>query len=114
MAGGKFSRLTPELLGEAASKGDSFAKKAWAEMGRHIGNALVGAVNFLNPELIIIGGGMAEAGKPLFDSIRDTIDKKAMKIQREAVKVVKARLGNSAALIGAVELVKRGVSKRYD
>ena len=83
-------------------------------MGRHIGNALVGVVNFLNPELIIIGGGIAEVGKPLFDSIRDTINKRAMKVQRKNVKVVKARLGNTAALIGAAELVKRSMSEKYD
>ena len=78
-------------------------------MGRHIGNALVGVVNFLNPELIIIGGGIAEAERFIFGSIKKTLKKKAMKVQNKAVRVVKAKLGNDAGVIGAAELVKRNL-----
>jgi len=109
MAKNKLSDITPELLLKAAAKGDSFARRKWEEAGRHIGNALTGVVNLLNPELIIIGGGMAEAGKFIFEPVRKTIRKKAMSVQRKAVKVVKAKLGNDAGVVGAAELVKRNM-----
>jgi glucokinase len=99
--------ITPESLEQAAARGDSFAKKKWEEMGRHIGNALVGVVNLLNPQVIIIGGGMAEAGRFIFGPVRRTIEKRAMKVQKKAVKIVKAKLGNDAGVIGAAELVKK-------
>jgi len=109
MAKNRLPDITPELLTQAATKGDLFAKKKWQEMGEHIGNGLVGVVNLLNPELIIIGGGMAEAGRFIFGSIRKTLNKKAMKIQKAAVRIVKAKLGNDAGVIGAAELVKRNI-----
>lgn len=107
MAGGRLSRVTPEILNEAALKGDAFARRKWKEMGLHIGCALVGIVNFLNPELIVIGGGIAEADRFIFGEIRKTIDRRAMRLQAGAVKVMKARLGNDAGVIGAAELAKR-------
>jgi len=106
---GKLSRVTPELLMQTAAKGDLFSKRKWKEMGEHIGNALVGVVNLYNPELIIIGGGMAEAGKFVFDPIKKTLKKKAMKVQKKALKIVKAKLGNNAGVIGAAELVKKNM-----
>ena len=106
MVEGDISLITPELLEEAAKKGDRFCRTRWQEMGSHIGGALAGVVNLLNPQLIIIGGGMAGAGKILFDSIKKTVSKKSMRIPGRAVKIVKAKLGNDAALIGAAEIVK--------
>ena len=65
----------------------------------------VSVVNLLNPEKIIIGGGVADAGDILLDPIRETIAKRAMTIQRE-VEVVPAQLGNTAGVIGASLLIK--------
>jgi glucokinase len=61
----------------------------------------------LNPEKIIIGGGVADAGDILFNPIKETIQKRAMKIQREAVEIVPAQLGNTAGVIGASLLIKQ-------
>lgn len=109
MVRNRLFKITPELLEQAAYRGDSFAKRKWNQMGEHIGGALVGVVNLLNPELIIIGGGIAEAERFIFGKIRNTINKKAMKVQKAAVKIVKAKLGNDAGVIGAAELAKRNL-----
>ncbi len=106
LADGNLFLVTPELLEKAARKGDKIAKGAWSEMGIHIGNALAGVINLLNPQIIIIGGGMAEVGNMLFDSIRSAAKRKSMKMQARAVKIVKAMLGNDAGVIGAAEIVK--------
>ena len=58
-----------------------------------------------NPEKIIIGGGVAAAGDILFDPIKETIAKRAMTIQKEAVEIVPAQLGNNAGVIGASLLI---------
>ncbi|MDD5680134.1 MAG: ROK family protein [Candidatus Omnitrophica bacterium] len=106
MVRGNVSLITPELLKKAAEKGDSVSIGIWQEAGLHIGNAIAGVVNLLNPQLVIIGGGMAEAGEIIFSSIKKAVNKKSMKIPAKAVKIVKAKLGNDAALIGAAEMVK--------
>lgn len=105
LTGGDISKLTPELISRAAGRGDKFAKDIWEDTGEKIGIALAGVVNLLNPEKIIIGGGIANAGNVLFNSIRKTIAKRAMRLPAKTVRVVKARLGYDAGVIGAAALV---------
>ena len=102
---GDLSKITPEIISEAERKNDKFAKKVWIDIGEKIGIGLAGVVNLLNVEKIIIGGGVAAAGKSLFDSIKKTINKRAMQLPAKTARVVKARLGYDAGLIGAATLV---------
>lgn len=105
---GNLKRITPEVVSLAAKKGDKLAISIWEEIGRHLGTTLAGVVNLLNPERIVIGGGVSEAGTFLFDAIKKTIKKRAMKVPARCAKVVKARLGQDAGLIGAAVLVRLG------
>ena len=104
------SSITLEIIAAAARKGDALSLSLWRGAGTRIGIALVGVVNVYNPERIVIGGGVAEAGEALFGPIRDTIRQRAMKVQAHSVKVMKAVMGADAGLIGAGELVKTEIS----
>lgn len=95
-----------EKLSMLAAKGHRGAFKFWKEVGGHLGRGLVGVVNLLNPDCIVIGGGIADAGKPLFDEVRRVVNSDAMKVQARHVKILKAKLGYHAGLIGAAILVK--------
>ena len=97
--------ITPYIVAVAAKEGDPVARQIFRIMGEYIGMGLTSVVNLLNPEKIIIGGGVADAGDILLDPIRETIAKRAMTIQRE-VEVVPAQLGNTAGVIGASLLIK--------
>ena len=97
--------ITPYIVAIAAKEGDPVARQIFKVMGEYIGMGLTSVVNLLNPEKIIIGGGVAEAGDILFDPIRDTIARRAMVIQKE-VQIVPAQLGNTAGVIGARLLIK--------
>ena len=97
--------ITPYIVAVAAKEGDPVAKQIFRIMGEYIGMGLTSVVNLLNPEKIIIGGGVADAGDILLDPIRETIAKRAMTIQKE-VEVVPAQLGNTAGVIGASLLIK--------
>ena len=66
---GDVEKLEPKIISEAADKGDEFALQIWKEAGMYIGTALSSAINTLDITTLIIGGGVAKAGKPLFDSI---------------------------------------------
>ena len=97
--------ITPYIVAVAAKEGDPVARQIFRIMGEYIGMGLTSVVNLLNPEKIIIGGGVADAGDILLDPIRETIAKRAMTIQKE-VEVVPSQLGNTAGVIGASLLIK--------
>jgi len=103
--------ITLEELSCLARKQNRQAQTIWLKIARRLAVALVGAVNLLNPDCIVIGGGVAGAGKILFDNIRKIIARHAMSVQARHVKVFKAKLGNNAGLIGAAILVKEGIKQ---
>lgn len=98
--------ISLEELSLMARARNKQALQLWSEVGRRLGVALTGVVNFLNPGVIVIGGGVAGAGRALFDQVKKTIFSRAMKVQTGQLKVVKAKLGSDAGLIGAAILVK--------
>ena len=98
-------KLTPHLVARAARKGDTFSKKIWQETGAHLGTALAGLCNILNPEKIILGGGIAQNGSLIFDPVIAAIKKKAFPSAARSVKVLPAKLGVDAGFIGAACLV---------
>jgi len=100
-----------EKISDMVLHKNSKAIKFWEEVGEKLGIALSGIVNLLNLDAVVIGGGVANAGGALFDSIRQTIDKRAMSVQAKRVKIFKAKLGVDAGLIGAGCLVKERLTK---
>ena len=98
-----------EELSRLAKNNNKKAIKIWTSIGKKLGIALVGIVNVLNPDCIVIGGGVANAGRVLFGEVEETILCRAMIVQARAVKVRKAKLGNDAGVIGAAILVKENI-----
>ena len=102
-------RISLEEVSALAKKGNKRALRLWQDAGRRLGIALSGVVNLLNPDIIVIGGGVAGAGAELFKNIRLAIRQRAMRVQAKHVKVRTAKLGSDAGLIGAGLLVRQGV-----
>ncbi len=103
--------ISLEETSRLAAEGDKRALAFWSRTGEHLGVALAGVVNLLNPEAVIIGGGVANAGKALFDKVKKVIRERAMRVQARQVKVFKARLGDAAGLIGAAIMVREALKK---
>lgn len=97
--------ITPEIIARAASFGDEVAKTIYKTAGYWIGIAITNVVNFLNPEIVIIGGGVMNAGDLLLDPIKKTVEERALKTAREKLIITQAKLGNNAGVIGASLLV---------
>ncbi len=93
--------LTAHIIALAAQKGDPPAQRILYETGRWIGIGLANVINLLNPELVIIGGGVASAGDYILGPIRETIRKRTLNYPRDSVRVEAAQLGESAGIIGA-------------
>ncbi len=98
--------ITPYIVAEAAKQGDVVAKRIYETIGEYIGIGMASVVNLLNPEKIVIGGGVADAGDLLLDPIKKALKERAMPIQGECVQVVSAELGNTAGVIGASLLIE--------
>lgn len=97
--------ITPYIVAQAALQGDAVSIQIFKQMGKIIGTGLASVINLLNPEKIIIGGGVADAGAILLDPIKATILDRAMPIQANAVQIVPAQLANTAGVIGASLLI---------
>jgi glucokinase len=94
----------PKSLSAAADRGDSLAEAVWQEIGLKIGVGLTNVIWLVNPDRIVLGGGVAQAGERLFKYIRDTIEHRCEKTFWEKLEVVPATLGNDAGIIGAASL----------
>lgn len=106
--------ISLEELSALARKRDKRALSIWLTMARRLGRALVAVVNLLNLDAVVIGGGVAGAGKVLFDNVREIIKTQAMTVQSKRVKIFKAKLGNDAGLIGAAIMVKEAIKEKQD
>ena len=106
MAAAEGGEITPYMVAKAAEEGDPVAKRIFEIVGEYIGIGLTSVINLLNPERVIIGGGVAESGELLLGPIRKTIKERAMVVAGNAVEIVPAQLGNSAGVIGASMLIE--------
>lgn len=98
--------LTTKDIFDGAKKGDRVCLDIVNQVANHLGLALANVVNILNPEQIIIGGGVAAAGDILFNPLKDIIRKRALKGLFDGLEIVKAQLGNDAGIVGAAALVR--------
>lgn len=97
-------QLTSADVYEAGKEGDELALEVFRQMGAYLGIALADLVNVLNPEVIVIGGG-AGAGWDLFiEHVREQIRQRAFREPAERVKIVRAKLGDDAGILGAAHL----------
>ncbi|MBI3332711.1 MAG: ROK family protein [Candidatus Omnitrophica bacterium] len=79
LVGGDLRRLTPEVIDRACELGDPLGRQTWRWVGTQIGLVLIGVVNLLNPERIVVGGGISKAGRWLFEPMRKTVRRRAVR-----------------------------------
>lgn len=103
-AAGYDTRNTREVVALAAT-GNADAIQAIREAGRRIGDMLAGAVNLLNPAVIVIGGDLVQAGQPLLAGIRETIYQRSTTLNTNDLLVISSELGDRAGVIGAAVMV---------
>ena len=96
--------ITPKAIARAARAGDTLSRRVMEETGTYLGIALASYVNILNPEIVVIGGGIANAGTLLLKPAKKEMMKRAYSIPARAVKIVRAKLRNDAGIIGAASI----------
>lgn len=98
---GDGARLTGALIADAARAGDAFANEIMNDVAQWLGIGIASLVNLLNPEKIILGGGMSGALDLLLPTIRETVQREAFDVPAERAEIVHAELGADAGVIGA-------------
>jgi len=112
LAKGKIENIHLRLVFQAAKAGDPLAVEKVKNAGRRLGAKIAFLVNLLNPQVVIIGGGMEEGGSSIVEAVKSVVSELAFSEMFNAVKIVPSRLGNNAVAIGAASLIVRQVFSR--
>jgi predicted NBD/HSP70 family sugar kinase/biotin operon repressor len=89
---------------DLVAAGELAATRVVDDAGRAVGRVLADLCNALNPEAIVVGGELSEAGEPLLRAIRETVERHALPAAADGVRVVSGELGERAELLGALRL----------
>ena len=92
---------SPAALSAAAKKGDKVALQVWDEFTTRLACGLASCIWLLNPDTVVIGGGLSNAGSPLFVPLRKKLNAQLHKTFRHKLRIVRARFGNEAGIIGS-------------
>ena len=104
-AGGNPAHIAGSMVTEAAQKGDKAAMQVFAEVGFWLGIGINNVINIFNPELVVIGGGVSEAGELILKPARKVVSERALHPNQDVARIVLADLGNRAGMLGAAALV---------
>jgi len=105
LTGGDMNKLEPALISQAAEEGDPIAIGVLEEAGELLGYALASILNVLDLRVVVIGGGISAAPAFVYEAITASLRARVLKSHRESVRVVRAKLGNTAGIVGAASLV---------
>ncbi|MEE9431204.1 MAG: ROK family protein [Melioribacteraceae bacterium] len=105
MLDGEIKKLNPKIIHDASLEGDKFSIGVINNLGITLGHGLASIVNVFDITTVVIGGGVAGFGKPLFSAVKKSIQSRVLKSLRPRVKVRQAKLKNNAGIKGASSLV---------
>jgi glucokinase-like ROK family protein len=105
--------ITSRDVAAAAARGDLVANDILSESGRLVGQTIAAMVNFFNPSLVIIGGGVANSGDRFLASIRQSIYERSLPLATRDLRVPRSELGDLAGIYGAAALVSDEILSRH-
>jgi glucokinase len=100
------SRITAETVYEAIVAGDLYAKEVMRETAKFLGVGLANLINILNPGMVVISGGVTQAGEHLFEPLRAQIRRRAFRHAEQSCQIVSTTLEGKAGVIGAAYMFR--------
>lgn len=107
MVGRQLDRLTAATVYEAAKLGDDVAIDVVRETARFLGAGIANLLNIFNPDVVVIAGGVTQAGEALFNPLLREVRKRAFRPAVDACRIVPGELPGSAGVVGAVGTFKQ-------
>ncbi len=109
MVEGDYSKVTPKVMAEAAAAGDEPIKQAIIRAAQYLAIGICNVIVTIHPDLVVLGGGVANIGALLFDTVRATVKERVRMIPPETVRIEPSLLGDRAGTLGGIALaMKRG------
>lgn len=100
------SRITAQTVYDAATRGDVVALEVVRETARFLGTGLSNLLNIFNPDVVVVAGGVTQAGDSLFEPLRAEVKRRAFRPAVDACRIVPGELPGTAGVIGAVATFK--------
>ena len=111
MVDGHLDRITAETVYDAAKKGDALANEIVRDTARYLGAGIATLLNVINPDTVVIAGGVTRAGDALMVPLKAEVRRRAFNPAVKAVRIVLAELPGTAGVIGAVATFKAAHQK---
>lgn len=106
MVGGRTEDITAATVYEATVMGDPYAAEVMKDTARFLGAGVASIINILNPEMVVIAGGVTRAGDTLFEPLRAEVRRRAFRSAQECCRIVPAELPGTAGVVGAAAVFK--------
>jgi glucokinase len=107
LVNGRLEDITAATVYEAVVLGDPFANEVMRDTAKFLGTGIANIINILNPEMVVIAGGVTRAGDHLFVPLRAEVRRRAFKSAEEACQIVSGQLPELAGVIGAAAVFKK-------
>jgi len=105
------ARITPALIAQCARARDPMCREVMDEIGHYVGVGLTNLITLYNPQVVVIGGGIAQAGELLLAPARRVVAARARMVPASTARIVPAKLGDDAGIVGAAVLVLRQLER---
>ena len=105
--------ITSRTIAEAAAAGDALADRLMRETARYLAVGAVSMMHTIDPDLVLFGGGMINAGDPLLDEIRRNVRTMAFPIPAAKTRIEFAQLGDEAGFVGAAGWARKILSSSF-
>jgi glucokinase len=108
LTGGDLAQVNPRSMAQAAAAGDHAVAEVIRDAAGYIGIATANVIGTLHPEMVVLGGGVAEIGDLLFEAVRATVKRRFHMFPPDGVRIVPSKLGVRAGILGGVALAAQG------
>ena len=107
---GKKKDIDAIIVAQAAKKGDRLARTIYQQAAFYLGLSVTNVIQIINPEMIVMGGGVSKAGEILFRPLIKTVRRFSWLRPLRSCRIVRAKLRDAVGDLGAISLISKGVS----
>ena len=106
LVGGRLESITAETVYRAAHQGDAVASEIVRDTARYLGTGIANLLNILNADVVVVAGGVTQAGDSLFLPMQAEVRRRAFRPAVDATRIVPGTLPGTAGVVGAVATFK--------
>ena len=107
--GGDLNKISPKEMAAAAEDGDSAVRTVIVRHAEYLGIGVANLVMTLDPDMVVLGGGVAQMGALLFDTVREVVKQRVLMVPTDRLRIEASLAGEQAGMLGGIALaMKRG------